>query len=531
MKKVLLLIVLSCGVASDVHTSSRYRYVHQEQSWSERFVSTLLQPERVADAIWGVGTAVFFFYLIHKILPDLNVKYKPVKVTEKFSSVAGASEAKEALQHVVNYLKDPKHHSRLGAHVPHGVLLEGNPGNGKTLLARAVAGEANCSFFSVTGSEFVELYVGMGARKIRALFAAARKHAPSIIFIDEIDAVGRQRGMQGSHMEIEQTLNQLLAEMDGFQVSDKPVIVIAATNRAEILDEALMRPGRFDQIIYVKNPDIKSREEILKLHASKVAMDPYFDFKKVALATRGFSGAQLANLINQATTIASQEGKNFVDMQAMEEAFERIVLGGKPSPIQMSKEEKIATAYHEAGHTLINILLSDLTEPLHKVTIVPRGMSLGSTHSLPDEEKYSQYKDEMIALVKVCLGGRIAEEIVFGGNISGGASNDFEKATDIIRYMICKLGMSEKLGVVAYERSQAYSAKITREISSMMKQYYQETKDLMIKHRKQLDMIAQELLRKGTLTGQEIYDLVGMQPLPNRSKQIIMRNGGQVQPA
>ena len=358
--------------------------------------------------------------------------FLPSSIKENFNSVAGADEAKEELADVVDFLKNPKKYQRLGAKIPRGVLLIGEPGNGKTLLARAVAGEANCPFFSISGSNFIEVFVGVGAARVRDLFAQARKHAPSIIFIDEIDAVGRHRGsgMGGGNDEREQTLNQLLAEMDGFEVAPSPIIVIAATNRADVLDKALLRPGRFDRQVNVPYPDLKSREAILNVHIKNIQMEDGLDIKKIAQGTPGFSGADLANLINEATIDASKKNQDAVTMPNFDEARDKLLLGKETKSIMLTQEDKRLIAYHEAGHALVRLLLPENSDPLHKVTIIPRGAALGVTHSLPEREKYITTKEEMEASVMSALGGRVAEEIIFGA-LTTGAYSDFQAANRI----------------------------------------------------------------------------------------------------
>ncbi|HLD09254.1 MAG TPA: ATP-dependent zinc metalloprotease FtsH, partial [Methylophilaceae bacterium] len=351
--------------------------------------------------------------------------------------VAGADEAKEDLHDVVDFLKNPEKYRRLGAKIPRGVLLIGAPGNGKTLLAKAVAGEANCPFFSISGSDFIEVFVGVGAARVRDLFAQARKQAPCIIFIDEIDAVGRQRGsgLGGGHDEREQTLNQMLAEMDGFQTTGAPVIVLAATNRADVLDVALLRPGRFDRRVEVPYPDLKSREKILTVHVKGVKVSSDVDLAKIARGTPGFSGADLANLINEAAIIASKKNQPDVSVDDFEEARDKILLGKENKSMMQTDEDRKVTAYHESGHALVRLLIPEDSDPLHKVTIIPRGSTLGVTHSMPEREKYTRTRDEMLAHVMAALGGRAAEEIVFHKPTTG-AYSDFKAATAIVRDMV-----------------------------------------------------------------------------------------------
>lgn len=444
--------------------------------------------------------------------------FMPSTIKENFNSVAGANEAKEELRDVVDFLKQPEKFKRLGAKVPRGILLVGEPGNGKTLLARAVAGEANCPFFSVSGSDFIEVFVGIGAARVRDLFAQARKVAPSIIFIDEIDAVGRHRGsgLGGGHDEREQTLNQLLTEMDGFETSPDPVIVMAATNRADVLDKALLRPGRFDRRVEVPYPDLTSREHILKVHVNNIKIDPSVDLKKIARGTPGFSGADLANLVNEAALHASKkEDQHIVTVEDFEEARDKMLLGKESKTKLLTEEDKRETAYHEAGHALVRLLLPIHCDPLFKISIIPRGMALGVTHYLPEREKYTTTKDEMLAEVQSCLGGRAAEELVFN-KLTTGAYSDFKKATEIVKRMVCFYGMSEKLGPVIYskegEYSQKTSEKIDEEIHSILDEMYKKAMKLLIDNRDKLDKLSEALLEKETMFAAEIYELLNITP-------------------
>ena len=443
--------------------------------------------------------------------------FLPSTIKDNFNSVAGATEAKEELRDLVDFLKHPEKYQKLGAKITRGVLLIGEPGNGKTLLARAVAGEANCPFFSISGSDFIEVFVGVGAARVRDLFAQARKHAPSIIFIDEIDAVGRHRGsgLGGGHDEREQTLNQLLTEMDGFQTTGGSVIVLAATNRADVLDKALLRPGRFDRRVYVPFPDLPSREQILQVHAKGVKIDPSVDLHKIARATPGFSGADLANLINEAAINASKKNQETVLIADFEEARDRMIMGKESKKI-MTEEERKITAYHEGGHALIRLLIPDYTDPLHKVTIIPRGASLGSTHFLPERDKYLRTKQEMIANIKTGLGGRAAEELVFG-LLTTGASSDFLGCTNIAHDIVCHYGMTEELGPIIYgtkENMPDYSQKTAEQIDAKVKEIittcYTETMELLKANRDKLDVLAKALLEKETLAAGEIYELLGI---------------------
>jgi ATP-dependent metalloprotease FtsH len=445
-----------------------------------------------------------------------SAMFMPTQVKTKFSDVAGAVEAKEELQDVVDFLKTPDKFTRLGAKIPRGVLLVGDPGNGKTLLAKAVAGEAGRPFFSTSGSDFVEKYVGVGASRIRELFVQARKHAPSIVFIDEIDAVGRRRSGDdsGGTQEHDQTLNQLLTEMDGFSTVRAAVIVIAATNRVDVLDKALLRAGRFDRQVNVPYPDLVSREAILQVHARDVKLDPTVDLQKIARGTPGFTGAALENLINEAAIFASKKEQDTVTMVDFEEARDKAMLGKEMKTIKMSPEELRMTAFHEAGHALVRLLIPEETEPLHKVTIIPRGMALGVTHWLPEREKYSTSKEEMLASVMSALGGRAAEELVFH-KLSTGAYSDFQAATSMARKMVCSYGMSEKLGPMVYDgggHSPETARLIDIEIRAIIEDCHKKTLDLLAQNRKMLDTLAEELLAKETLYADDIYPLLGIAP-------------------
>ncbi|MFZ5954337.1 MAG: ATP-dependent zinc metalloprotease FtsH [Candidatus Dependentiae bacterium] len=441
----------------------------------------------------------------------------PSSIKENFNSVAGAAEAKEELKDIVNFLKDPKKYSSLGAKIPRGVLLIGEPGNGKTLLAKAVAGEANCPFFSISGSDFIEVFVGVGASRVRDLFAQARKHSPSIIFIDEIDAVGRHRGsgLGGGHDEREQTLNQLLTEMDGFQTGEGAVIVLAATNRPDVLDKALLRPGRFDRRVTVPYPDINSREQILKVHAKGVKIDPAVDLHKIARATPGFSGADLANLINEAALLASKNNQSAVTVNDFEEARDKVMVGKANKSIVMTKEDLKMTAYHEAGHALLYVLLPE-NMPLHKVTVMPRGSALGITWGIPDRDKHTETKEECLSFIKMCLGGRLAELMIFG-KLTSGAHNDYQQATQAARKMVCAYGMSENLGPVSYaiegyHVSQRTAELIDEEIRRILKECEADARRLLEENIDKLHKLAEVLLEKETIPAEEVYELLGLEP-------------------
>ena len=446
--------------------------------------------------------------------------FMPAQIKVNFETVAGATEAKEELSDVVDFLKNPDKYKRLGAKLTRGVLLVGEPGNGKTLLAKAVAGEANCPFFSVSGSDFIEVFVGVGAARVRDLFSQARRHAPSIIFIDEIDAVGRQRGtgLGGGHDEREQTLNQLLTEMDGFDTGNTSVVIIGATNRPDVLDKALLRPGRFDRRVNVPYPDLTSRDAILNVHAQGVKIDKNVNLHKIARGTPGFTGADLANLINEAAIIASKSNQQTVTIDDFEEARDKIMLGKEMKTIILTDREREVTAFHEAGHALVNLLLPNETDPLHKVTIIPRGKALGVTFSLPDREKHTISKDEMTAKIMVALGGRAAEELIFN-RLESGAYSDFVAATDIARAMVCSYGMTKALGPIVYRQelgesnySEETARKIDDEMRSIMDSCYKQVMNLLTEHKTKLETLARELLEKETLYAGEIYRLLGIEP-------------------
>lgn len=445
-----------------------------------------------------------------------------IKIT--FKDVAGADEAEQELEEVVEFLKHPKKYNDLGAKIPKGVLLYGPPGTGKTLLAKAVAGEAGVPFFSISGSDFVEMFVGVGASRVRDLFEQAKKSAPCIVFIDEIDAVGRQRGagLGGGHDEREQTLNQLLVEMDGFGANEG-IIMIAATNRPDILDPALLRPGRFDRQIVVDRPDIKGRQEILKVHVKGKPISPEVELGVIARRTPGFTGADLSNLVNEAALMAARKNKNKIDMPEMEEAAERVIMGPERRSRVISDKEKRLTAYHEGGHTLVGMLL-DNTDPVHKVTIIPRGRAGGYTLSLPKEDRYYATRSEMLDELKVLLGGRVAEALVLK-EISSGASNDLQRATSLARQMICEYGMSPELGPMTFghrqdqvflgrdigrdkDYSEEVAAKIDKEIRKFIDEAYQKTESLLNENMDKLHLIADALIERETLEGEEIDQLM-----------------------
>ena len=451
-------------------------------------------------------------------------RYDEEKLKITFKDVAGAEEAKQELEEVVEFLKHPQKYNDLGAKIPKGVLLYGPPGTGKTLLAKAVAGEAGVPFFSISGSDFVEMFVGVGASRVRDLFDQAKKSAPCIVFIDEIDAVGRQRGagLGGGHDEREQTLNQLLVEMDGFSANEG-IIMIAATNRPDILDPALLRPGRFDRQIVVDRPDIKGRTEILKVHVKGKPIGQDVNLDVIAQRTPGFTGADLSNLVNEAALLTARKDKKAINMPEMEEAAERVIMGPERKSRVISDKEKRLTAYHEGGHTIVGMLLEH-TDPVHKVTIIPRGRAGGYTLSLPKEDKYYATRSEMLDELKVLLGGRVAEALVLK-EISSGASNDLQRATSLARQMICEYGMSENIGPVTFghrqdqvflgrdiardkDYSEEVAAEIDKEVRSFMEDAYAATEKLLSDNIDKLHVIAKALMEKETLEEEEINQLV-----------------------
>jgi cell division protease FtsH len=440
-----------------------------------------------------------------------------------FKDVAGVEEAKEEVSELVEFLKDPKKFQKLGGRIPKGILMVGAPGTGKTLLAKAIAGEADASFFSISGSDFVEMFVGVGASRVRDMFDQARKNTPCLIFIDEIDAVGRSRGhgWGGGNDEREQTLNALLVEMDGFDTQDG-IIIIAATNRPDVLDPALLRPGRFDRQIMVSLPDVRGREAILKVHARNVKLDPAVNLEVIARGTPGYSGADLANLLNEAALLAARMNKKMIGMIELEEARIKVRMGRERRSMAMSEENKKFTAWHEAGHALVNVVLTH-THPLHKVTIIPRGQTLGSTMSLPKEDVLNYRRKEMTDLIAVMMAGRIAEEIV-SGDISSGAAGDIQQATTIARSMVCQWGMSDKMGMVQYgtdqevfvgrdmatrkDYSEFTAQEIDAEVKRIINESFQVSKKILDDNRDKLEIIANALLEFETLDGEQVGDIV-----------------------
>ncbi len=449
-----------------------------------------------------------------------------------FADVAGIDEAKAELEEIVDFLKSPQKFQKLGGKIPKGVLLVGPPGTGKTLLAKAIAGEAKVPFFSISGSDFVEMFVGVGASRVRDMFEQAKKNSPCIVFIDEIDAVGRHRGMSagGGNDEREQTLNQLLVEMDGFE-ENQGIIIVAATNRPDILDPALLRPGRFDRRVDISNPDLKGREKILLVHIKKVPLASDVDLKVIARGTPGFSGADLANLVNEAALMAASNNKIAVGMHEFDQAKDKILMGSERRSLTMTDQERKNTAYHEAGHAIIAHFTPG-SDPIHKATIIPRGRALGEVRLLPEGDSISESRKELMAFLKVSMGGRLAEEIIFGyENVTSGASNDIKNATSIARYMIMKCGFSDKLGFQNFSSEEKlYSAKtaelIDVEVKVLLDTCYKESEALLRKHLDNLHLLAAALLEHETLSGSEITSLLekGKVDLTTRGKKTKARS-------
>lgn len=503
----------------------------QENSWLTSMLPTI---------ILFVLMGLFWWFMMKKLSSGIGADGKQMsfgkakiknmsdeKRKTTFKDVAGADEEKEELKEIVEFLKDPKKYNALGARIPKGVLLVGPPGTGKTLLARAVAGEAGVPFFSISGSDFVEMFVGVGASRVRDLFDQAKKNAPGIIFIDEIDAVGRQRGagLGGGHDEREQTLNQLLVEMDGFGANEG-VIMIAATNRPDILDPALLRPGRFDRQIMVGSPDIKGREEILKVHAHGKPLAPDVDLLTIAKSTAGFTGADLENLLNEAALLAARKNRKAITMEEIEEATIKVVVGTEKKSRVMSKKEKKLTAYHESGHAIIT-QYCDTQDPVHQISIIPRGMAGGYTMSLPSEDKVYKTYSEMKEEIMVLLGGRVAEALILG-DISTGASNDIERVTKMATAMVTKYGMSKKMGPICYgsdnneifigrdmghvkNYSDQTASEIDDEVKDIIYEGYRNTEQILIKHKDELHKVANFLIEHEKMTGEDFITLINEQ--------------------
>lgn len=467
----------------------------------------------------GAGKAMGFGKSRAKMLTEAHGR-----VT--FEDVAGVDEAKQDLQEIVEFLRDPGKFQRLGGRIPRGVLLVGPPGTGKTLIARAVAGEANVPFFTISGSDFVEMFVGVGASRVRDMFEQAKKNAPCIIFIDEIDAVGRHRGagLGGGNDEREQTLNQLLVEMDGFEANEG-VILIAATNRPDVLDPALLRPGRFDRQVVVPNPDVVGREQILKVHVRKVPLAPDINLKTIARGTPGFSGADLMNLVNEAALTAARRNKRMVTQAEFEEAKDKVMMGAERKSLVMTEEEKLLTAYHEGGHAIVGLNVA-ATDPIHKATIIPRGRALGMVMQLPERDKLSMSLEQMTSRLAIMMGGRVAEELIFGREkVTSGAASDIEQATRLARMMVTRWGLSEELGTVSYgenqdevflgmsvsrtqNASEATVQKIDSEIRRLVEEGYKEATRILTEKHADLEALAKGLLEFETLSGDEIVDLL-----------------------
>ncbi len=495
-------------------------YVNTDNSfWTSVLVSWL-------PILIFVGLFIFFLRQIQigggKALSFGKSRARLVSDKQKvtFKDVAGVDEAKEELKEIVEFLKNPKKFTRLGGRIPKGVLLIGAPGTGKTLLAKAVAGEAKVPFFTISGSDFVEMFVGVGASRVRDLFLQGKKNAPCVIFVDEIDAVGRHRGsgMGGGHDEREQTLNQLLVEMDGFE-SHVGIILIAATNRPDVLDNALLRPGRFDRRVVVNVPDLKGRHEILKVHTNKVPLSSHVELEKIARGTPGFSGADLENLVNEAALMAARLDKSQIEMLDIEKAKDKVIMGQERRSMFISEKDREITAYHEAGHTLVGKKLPNL-DPIHKVTIIPRGMALGVTQTLPKEDTLNLSKSKAENTLAFLFGGRAAEELVFK-DYTTGAGNDIEKATELARRMVCEWGMSEKLGPLALEKregpvylglqytkgreySEAKAKEVDQEVYRLISTAHKKAMDILKKNRQFLDVMAKALLKHETISGEEV---------------------------
>jgi len=502
------------------------------------------------QAVWNVVPILVVFMLIYffffrqmkmaggramsfgKSRAKLMKKDDENKIT--FADVAGVEEAKDELQEVVEFLKDPKQFQRLGGKMPKGVLLAGAPGTGKTLIAKAVAGEADVPFFNISGSDFVEMFVGVGASRVRDMFEQGRRNAPCIIFVDEIDAVGRSRfsGMGGGHDEREQTLNALLVEMDGFE-TEEGIIIIAATNRPDVLDPALMRPGRFDRQVFIDLPNLTGREEILKIHIQKVTVDKKVDLKKVARGTPGFSGADIMNLVNEAALLAARRGAKAVELPDFEEARDKVSWGRERRSHMLDNEEKKLTAYHEAGHA-IAIAKTEQAEPLHKVTIIPRGRALGATMQLPEKDRYTQGRKRLFGMLVGLMGGRVAEELVFN-DVTTGAQNDIERATRIAHSMVCEFGMSEVLGPRNYgsgeqqmflgreiQRTEIHGERITQlidsEIDRILKEANDTARSILEEHRDKLELISEVLIKYETIDGAQVMQMLETGEIPDELK-------------
>ncbi|MCQ2740632.1 MAG: ATP-dependent zinc metalloprotease FtsH [Alphaproteobacteria bacterium] len=534
------------GVA--VNGAKFYTYAPYDPSMVEELRKnevkvTALPEDNTGNNLWGmfvswfpmlllIGVWVFFILQSNagnnKAMSFGRSRARLMENTKKvtFADVAGADEAKEELQEIIEFLKEPAKFQRLGGKIPKGVLMVGPPGTGKTLLAKAVAGEADVPFFSISGSDFVEMFVGVGASRVRDMFAQAKKNAPCLLFIDEIDAVGRHRGagLGGGNDEREQTLNQLLVEMDGFEEKEN-VILIAATNRPDVLDPALLRPGRFDRQVTVSNPDKKGREEILKVHVKKVPLAKDVNLSVIARGTPGFSGADLANLVNEAALLAARKNKTKVTSKDFDEAKDKVLMGAERRSMAMDEKEKTLTAYHEAGHAICSLFVEE-TDPIHKATIIPRGRALGMVQQLPEKDQYSYSKTKMLSRLIIMMGGRVAEELKFGAKkITSGASSDIAAATNLARSMVTEWGMSDKLGPVLYAEntgevflgksvtqsknmSEETAKLVDAEIKGLVLGGYEGANALLQEHREDWEKLSQALMEYETLTGEEIKDLL-----------------------
>jgi cell division protease FtsH len=502
-------------------------------SWFPMIILFLLFFLFMRNLQAGGGKAMSFGKSKARMLNEASKKFT-------FKDVAGADEAKHDLEEIVAFLKDPKKFTRLGGRIPKGVLMMGPPGTGKTLLAKAVAGEAGVPFFSISGSDFVEMFVGVGASRVRDLFEQGKKHAPCIIFIDEIDAVGRHRGagLGGGHDEREQTLNQLLVEMDGFE-SNEGVILVAATNRPDVLDPALMRPGRFDRRVVVSNPDLSGREAILKVHTRKIPLDPKLELSIIARGTPGFSGADLENLVNEGALVAARKDKKYVELADLEEAKDKVLMGSERKSMILTERERRTTAVHEAGHTLVARSLPG-TDPIHKVTIIPRGMALGVTQTLPTEERVSMDKVKAENLIAFMMGGRVAEEVVYNQKTTG-AGNDIERATDLAHRMVCEWGMSDNMGPLSFGKkqeaiflgrdigqqrdfSEQTAQSIDREVRDIVERNYQNAKRIVTEHIAALHRLTDALMEYETIDGAEVDMLIRGEKIQRAPKTEVQGN-------
>ncbi len=543
-------VVISGASVSGVATNGTrfYTYAPYDPNMVENLRShnvkvTAVPEDNTSSNLWGIlvswfpmllliGVWVFFMRQAsvgnNKAMSFGKSRARLIENTKKvtFADVAGADEAKQELEEIIDFLKDPAKFQRLGGKIPRGVLMVGPPGTGKTLLARAVAGEADVPFFSISGSDFVEMFVGVGASRVRDMFAQAKKNSPCLLFIDEIDAVGRHRGagLGGGNDEREQTLNQLLVEMDGFEDKEN-VIVIAATNRPDVLDPALLRPGRFDRQVTVTNPDKKGREEILKVHVKKVPLAKDVNLSVIARGTPGFSGADLANLVNEAALLAARKNKTKVTSKDFDEAKDKVLMGAERKSMVMDEAEKRNTAYHEAGHAICSLFVEE-TDPIHKATIIPRGRALGMVQQLPEKDQYSYSKTKMLSRLVIMMGGRVAEELKFGAKkVTSGASSDIAAATNLARSMVTEWGMSEKLGPVLYAEntgevflgksvtqsrnmSEETAKLVDSEIKRLVTEAYDSAKQLLNEHKNDWEKLAEALIEYETLTGEEIKDLL-----------------------